>query len=185
MKALLVIDMQEDFITGSLAVPNALEVITPIVRRVAYEERYAVVVATRDWHPADHVSFAEEPTFVDGSWPAHCVQNTRGAEIDPTINALFDVLITKGFDRTREAYSAFDGEDEEGLSLDAVLRAFKIEEVDVVGLALDYCVRASALDAAKLGYRTSVWYPGTRPVHEGGGFATLYELVNDGVSILA
>ena len=108
---------------------------------------YDLVVATRDWHPADHASFA--PT---GPWPVHCVQGTPGAELNEGLDTnAIDLVIDKGQDRQTEGYSAF-----QGTELETILRDHGIDEVTVVGLATDYCVRNTALDALAHGFRVRI-----------------------------
>lgn len=148
-RALLVIDVQNDFASpdGALSVPGGEEVLERI-NALAASGDFDLVVATRDWHPPDHGSFAEH----GGIWPTHCVQGTWGAELHPALDASrFDRIVDKGLERDTDGYSAFDGTDLAGW-----LRDRDVEAVVVVGLATDYCVRASALEAIGLGLRTTV-----------------------------
>ena len=141
--ALLVVDMQNDFCPGgALGVAGA----RPLAPAIAEAARAAgTVVATRDWHPPDHCSFAVR----GGPWPAHCVAGTPGAELHPSVAGMrFDRVQDKGTDRDREAYSGFDGTD-----LADYLRGRGVERVLVTGVATDYCVRATALDADPGGLR--------------------------------
>jgi nicotinamidase/pyrazinamidase len=156
-RALLVVDVQNDFCEGgSLAVPGGAQVaaaITALLERAA-DDGYRVVAATRDHHvdPGDH--FAEQPDFVD-SWPAHCVAGTAGAQLHAALATdRLDAVFDKG--EHAAAYSGFEGVDAQGTSLASWLAAQGVDEVDVVGLATDHCVRATALDAARLGLRTRV-----------------------------
>src|SRR5262245_48368607 len=153
-KALLIIDFQNDFTSGgALEVPHGDEIAEP-VNRLA--ERFDHVFATRDWHPPDHASFETE----GGPWPVHCVQGTHGAELHPAMrdiekNAIVDV----GVERDDEGYSGF-----ENSILADLLRREGIDELAVVGLATDYCVRASAIDACREGFDTTVVTDAIRPV---------------------
>jgi nicotinamidase/pyrazinamidase len=152
MKALIVVDMQNDFITGSLAVKGAQEIVGPIQDRLREAgEAREVVAFTADAHPADHKSFAEQ----GGPWPAHCVQETRGFELQPGINAMAQLLgwpcFDKGRDAAREEYSGFDNPD-----LHRYLRSRHVTEIEVCGLARDFCVEATAEAARQLGYRVTV-----------------------------
>ena len=151
-KALLVVDVQNDFCPGgSLAVAGGDRVASDITRWLASgDERYELVVATMDWHPQpggaepfDH--FSPTPDYLR-TWPPHCVQGTAGANLHHDL-ALPEgaVLVRKG--QHGAAYSGFEGQDERQRPLVEVLRAKEIDDVDVVGLATDYCVRATALDA--------------------------------------
>lgn len=171
--ALLVIDVQNDFTPpqGALAVPGGDEVI-PRINELAASGGYDLVLATRDWHPPDHGSFREQ----GGSWPRHCVQGSEGAELDPELDLeLVDVVLDKGQDRDLEGYSAFErGE------LDELLREHDVEQVTVVGLATDVCVRATALDAAEAGYEVEVDPTATRGVDPADSKRALLEIQRAG-----
>jgi NAD+ synthetase len=144
--ALLVVDMQNDFLPGGALGVAGGDRLAPAIAAAAADA--GTVVATRDRHPADHCSFAER----GGAWPAHCVDGTPGAELHPSIAGMrFDRVVDKGTDRDREAYSGFDGTD-----LAEYLRGRGIERVVVAGVATDYCVRATALDAIAAGFQTTV-----------------------------
>jgi nicotinamidase/pyrazinamidase len=155
-RALIVVDVQNDFCEGgSLGVDGGADV----ARRIsAYIERhrhdYDVVVATRDRHVDPGAHFAESPDFVD-TWPAHCVAGTPGAEFHPGLDtSSVDAVFDKGAHAA--AYSGFEGADAGGTTLDAYLRARDVDAVDVVGIATDHCVRATAAAANVNGYRTRV-----------------------------
>lgn len=178
-RALLVVDVQQDFCPGgALGVAEGDEII-PRVNALARSGGFALVVATRDWHPADHGSFltADPP----GRWPVHCVQGTPGAELHPGIDReALDVVVDKGTARDTEGYSGFDG-----TTLAALLHARGIDAVTVVGLATDYCVRATALDAAAAGFAVTVDAAATRAVdaRPGDGDRALAELRAVGISV--
>ena len=148
--ALIVVDVQNDFCPGgALAVADA-DRIVPGINALA--ERFSVTVYTRDWHPADHCSFSDDPQFRDKSWPVHCVANTDGAQFHAQLAVPPDaVVIDKGTDASKEAYSGFDG-----TALAEMLRARGVSRVFVCGLATDYCVKATALDAVANGFETVV-----------------------------
>ncbi len=156
--ALIVVDVQNDFLPGgALPVAHGDEVV-PVINRLL--PLFPVRAFTRDWHPADHISFSREPKFTDQSWPAHCVQHTPGARFAP--NLLIDPLdriVNKGADPGQEAYSAFQGTD-----LSDWLRMRGIRRVFVVGLATDYCVKATALGALAAGFQTVLVTDAVRPV---------------------
>ena len=142
--ALLIVDVQQDFCPGgALAVPDG-DAVVPVLNRWidAAQAAGAAVFASRDWHPPDHMSFQDQ----GGPWPSHCVAETPGASFHPHL-ALPDsaTVVDKGTDAEHEAYSAFEGTD-----LAAQLRAAGVERLWVGGLALDYCVRASVLDARRI-----------------------------------
>ncbi|HEY8373309.1 MAG TPA: nicotinamidase [Pseudonocardiaceae bacterium] len=153
-RALIVVDVQNDFCEGgSLGVAGGAAVATAISRYLA-ESEYDHVVASRDYHiePGDH--FAEEPDFVD-SWPAHCVAGTPGASFHPELDvSRIDAVFSKGMHSA--AYSGFEGADAEGRTLAEWLRERGVTQVDVVGIATDHCVRATALDAVREGFETRV-----------------------------
>ena len=147
-EALVIVDFQNDFTPGgALAVPHGDE-IAERLNALAGSGDFDLVVATRDWHPPDHGSFADR----GGPWPEHCVAGTQGAELHDTLDrARVDVIVDKGQDPATEGYSGFDGTD-----LAALLRERGIDRVTVAGLATDYCVRATALDALSEGFAVTL-----------------------------
>ena len=160
-RALLIIDVQNDFTEGgALGVEGGdavAEGITAYLR--AHPDRYDVVIASRDWHDGDnhnggHFATDAEPDYVE-TWPVHCVSGTPGAEYDPGLDErLVDVHIRKG--QGRPAYSIFEGTAEDDAAFDRVLDRLGVTDVDLVGIATDYCVRASALDALHARHRVRV-----------------------------
>jgi nicotinamidase/pyrazinamidase len=146
--ALVIVDFQNDFTPGgALAVPQGDE-IAERLNALAASGDYDLVVATRDWHPPDHGSFTDR----GGIWPAHCVAGTPGAELHDALDtARVDVIVDKGRDPSTEGYSGFDGTD-----LATLLRDRGIDHVTVAGLATDYCVRATALDALREGFAVTL-----------------------------
>ncbi|MFJ3904124.1 isochorismatase family protein [Streptomyces sp. NPDC090025] len=160
-RALIVVDVQNDFCEGgSLAVAGGADVAAAVTELVgaAGGGAYQHVVATRDHHvdPGDH--FSEHPDYVT-SWPRHCVAGTEGVGFHPNFapavaSGAVDAVFDKG--AYEAAYSGFEGHDENGSTLADWLRARKVGEVDVVGIATDHCVRATALDAAREGFRVRV-----------------------------
>ena len=144
--ALVIVDFQNDFCPGgALAVEGGDEIAGPIN---ALAREFDTVVATRDWHPPDHSSFAAQ----GGPWPVHCVADSEGAQLHPGLDsALVDVIVDKGTDPATEGYSGFDGTD-----LATLLRDRGIDRITVAGLATDYCVRATALDALEAGFAVTV-----------------------------
>jgi nicotinamidase-related amidase len=147
-EALVIVDYQNDFNPGgALAVAGGDE-IAERINALAASDRFDLVLATRDWHPADHSSFAER----GGTWPVHCVAGTPGAQLHPALETGgIDVVLDKGTDRDTEGYSAFEGTD-----LAALLRERGVDHVTVVGLATDYCVKNTALDALREGFGVTV-----------------------------
>jgi len=176
MDALIAVDVQRDFCPGgALAVADGDQVVEPVNRLAA---ACGLVVATRDWHPADHLSFA----IHGGPWPVHCVQDTPGAELHPGVDRdRIDLVLDKGQTPELEGYSAF-----ERTELKRWLRERDVTTVHVAGLALDYCVRATALDAARAGFDVVVHRDATRAVevNPGDGQRTVDELRAAGVSVV-
>ncbi len=176
-RALLIIDFQNDFTPGgALAVPDG-DAIAPRVRELIESGDFDLVLATRDWHPPDHGSFQEQA----GPWPPHCVQGTTGAELHPSVpRDAVDVVVDKGYEPGLEGYSGF-----EETNLDAVLREREIDEVTVVGLATDYCVRHTASDALAEGFRVTIDREGIRgiDVEPGDSERALQELQAAGASV--
>jgi nicotinamidase/pyrazinamidase len=174
MEALIVVDVQNDFCPGgALAVRGGDEILAEVNRLAA---QAPVVIATRDWHPPDHRSFAEH----GGPWPVHCVRETPGAELHPGLLTTIDAIIDKGQTTEREGYSGF-----EDTALESLLRERGVKSVDIVGLALDYCVKATALDARKAGFDVVVHRDATRAVNvaPGDDERTVQELRAAGVTV--
>lgn len=175
-KVLIVVDVQNDFCPGgALAVPHGDEVVPVINRIVAAGFDYAIV--TQDWHPQGHCSFIEN----GGSWPKHCVQNTWGAGLhkDLKLPRLNCVFIEKGNNPAKEAYSGF-----EGTPLEKVLKCLNVDKVYVCGLATDYCVKATATDAQKLGFKTYVVLDACRGVNKENSDKAVEEMREAGVKII-
>lgn len=154
-RALLVVDVQNDFCEGgSLAVDGGLSVAARVKELLGTDHGYDLVVATRDHHVDPGSHFSEDPDYVD-SWPRHCVAGTEGAELAAPLAADdFDAVFDKG--EHAAAYSGFEGRDAGGTGLGDWLRGHGVDRVDVCGIATDYCVRATALDAARAGFEVRV-----------------------------
>jgi nicotinamidase/pyrazinamidase len=159
--ALVIVDLQRDFLPGGArGVPDGDAVIAPRGVAAAHAD---VIVASRDMHPEDHCSFTQQ----GGVWPVHCVAGSRGADLDATIAALpLARTVDKATTRERDAYSAFDGTD-----LAAWLRREQVTRLLVAGLATDYCVRATALDAIRAGFDVVVVRDACRGVNATAGDA--------------
>jgi nicotinamidase/pyrazinamidase len=179
--ALLLIDIQNDFCAGgALAVPQAEEIV-PVVNELIPWFRH--VLATQDWHPADHSSFRPQ----GGPWPVHCVQGTRGAELHPRLDVpRITGYFRKATTKDSDSYSGFAGVDANGRGLDEVLRSRRIRTLYVAGLATDYCVRATVLDALKLGYRVYAVVDAMRAVglNPGDGETVLNEMRQAGAKLV-
>lgn len=172
--ALIAVDVQGDFLPGgSLAVAGGDAVVAPLL---AAARRAGMVVATRDWHPPHHVSFAER----GGPWPVHCVAGTSGGALHPDVDRIADVVVSKGTNVDVDAYSGFDG-----TPLAELLRAAGVWRVLVGGLATDYCVRATALDALQQGFEVVVLRDAVRPVEAqpGDGERALSEVAAAGAQV--
>jgi nicotinamidase/pyrazinamidase len=155
-RALLVVDVQNDFCEGgSLAVEGGAAVAAAITDYVAAEHsRYDHIVGTRDWHVAPGGHFAAHPDYVD-SWPPHCVAGTSGADFHPALDTgRLEAVFSKGADAA--AYSGFEGATDDAVSLSAWLRGHDVDDITVVGIATDHCVRATALDGVQNGFDTHV-----------------------------
>jgi nicotinamidase/pyrazinamidase len=177
---LLLIDVQNDFIAGgALAVPGG-EGVVPILNRwvAEFEDAGFPVIYTRDWHPPDHCSFVEQ----GGPWPAHCVQETKGADFVADLDMRDDaVIVSKAMDPDREEYSDFaDG------TLAEILREIGVSRLFVGGLATDYCVRATVLDALAEGFAVSLIADGVRAidVEPGDGARALAQMEEAGARII-
>lgn len=160
-RGLIIVDFQNDFTTGgALAVPDA-DQIAPRVNELADSREFALIVATRDWHPPDHASFVAE----GGPWPPHCVAGSEGAELHPDLHReRVDAIVDAGRVRDAEGYSGF-----EDTALEQLLRDHDIDELVICGLATDYCVKHTTLDALKAGFRVHVDRPGIRAVEVNPG----------------
>lgn len=180
-KALVVVDVQNDFCEGgSLAVAGGAAVAAAISAHVAGSS-YDHVVATRDYHVDPGAHFSETPDFVD-SWPVHCVAGTAGASFHPELDVTaVEAVFSKG--AYAAAYSGFEGTSGGGERLADWLRARGVGEVDVVGIATDHCVRATALDAARAGFRTAVLLDLTAGVARATVDNALAELDQAGVAL--
>lgn len=197
-KALIMVDLQNDFCAGgSLAVPEG-EAVIPLAN--ALQDYFDLVVATQDWHPADHMSFASNhPEFRQGDaievngmtqvlWPAHCVQHSKGSEFHPELNVKkISQVFQKGVDNKIDSYSAFfDNAHLRATGLADYLRQEKVEEVYIMGLATDYCVKFSSLDAAHLGFNVYVIEDACRGVElfEGDVARSFEEMRAAGVKVI-
>ncbi len=197
MRALILVDLQNDFCPGgALAVPLGNEVI-PVANRVM--PHFSTVVVTQDWHPTGHKSFAvNNPGTKPGDvidvtgisqtmWPAHCVQETPGAEIHAGLDrAKLADLFKKGTDPDFDSYSGFFDTGKKATGLAEYLNERWIKQVYVMGLATDYCVKRTALDAKELGFDVYLISDGCRAVelHPGDGDAAIEEMRAAGVHIV-
>lgn len=194
---LIVIDVQNDFCPGgALAVPRGDEVIAPI-HRIA--PRFEHIILTQDWHPADHISFAsshpgkkpydsiELDYGAQTLWPPHCVQGSHGAEFHPALNLpQAELILRKGFRPQVDSYSAFfENDHETSTGLGDYLRDYGLKRVFLAGLAYDYCVGYSALDARRLGLPVFVLHDACRAIDLNGSVAAIEtEFAKTGVAVI-
>jgi nicotinamidase/pyrazinamidase len=179
MRALIIVDVQNDFLPGgTLAVPNGDQVI-PVINDLSRD--FDIVVTTQDWHPANHCSFAAshpgknigDRILIDGQeqilWPVHCVQNTYGAELAAGLYPKVitgGVHISKGTDERVDSYSGFfENQRKRATGLKELLRQHGADDLTIVGLATDYCVKATVLDARELGFNVTVHENACRAVN--------------------
>ena len=176
MNALIIVDVQNDFCPGGVLAVREGDQIVPVINRL--QPRFDLIVATQDWHPANHGSFAaNHPGRQPGEvielaglpqtlWPVHCVQGTRGAELHPGLDrSRISEIIRKGTEPTIDSYSGFfDNGRRAATGLEQFLRDRLVDKVYVCGLATDYCVKATALDALSLGFKTHVIEDASRGV---------------------
>lgn len=199
-KALIIVDVQNDFCQGgALAVPEANEII-PYINMLTSDNQYDEIIATQDWHPANHKSFASnngrkvgESIILNGipqfMWPDHCIQETFGADFNRELDlSRITKIIQKGKNAEIDNYSAFqDNNHFMKTGLADYLHSKDIQMVEVCGLALDYCVKYTCIDAAQEGFITALHYKGTKAVNVKPDSAknTIFDLVERSVSILS
>ncbi|TDK38844.1 bifunctional nicotinamidase/pyrazinamidase [Rhizobium deserti] len=201
MKALLLVDIQNGFCPGgNLAVPHGDEIV-PVANRLIEEGGYDVIVASQDWHPANHGSFASQhpgsKPFEMGElsgrpqvmWPDHCVQETADAEFHPDLNTdAIDYVQQKGENPAVDSYSAFRDNDQAALTgLAGYLTAQQVTELDICGLATDYCVKFSALDAVDMlpGIRVRLIKDASRGIDPEGVKQALAEMQAKGIDVVS
>jgi len=163
-KALLVVDVQNDFCPGgSLAVPEGDKIVPKLNKYInLFSKKKLPVFASRDWHPVRTKHFKD----FGGVWPVHCIQNSRGAQFHPKLKLPKEIIfLYKGMDPEKDAYSAFQAEDARGMKLSDLLRITGINELYIGGLATDYCVKSSALDALKHGFKVKLLMDAVRGVN--------------------
>lgn len=184
--ALFVIDVQNDFTEGGALGVDGGHAVAQRISEWLSGHPYDHVFASRDWHDGDNDNgghFSSTPDYVD-SWPSHCVSGTAGADYDPAFDATaVDVHVRKG--QGKPAYSIFDGLTDDDSSVSDKLRALGITDVDVVGIATDYCVRASALDAVAHGLKVRVLTDLVAGVAPASSAAALDEMAKAGVELVA
>ena len=184
-KALLIIDVQNDFCPGgTLGVPQAEKIIPAVNKYLKlFKKNKLPIFATRDWHPPKTRHFKD----FGGAWPAHCIQNTRGAAFHPRLKLPKEaVLLYKGMDPQEDSYSAFQAEDTSGMDFLSLLKRLKISELYVGGLATDYCVRSSVIDALKQKFKVRLLMDAVRGVDfkKGDSEKTVKEMITLGAKAI-
>ena len=196
MKVLVIIDVQNDFlINGSLEVPDGNDVIEPINEII---KNYALVVATKDWHPLDHVSFASnhqgkkigDVVKVNNLdqilWPVHCVQESKGSDFPTTLNIkAINKIIYKGTNSQIDSYSGFhDNGKIRSTGLSDYLKAKNVTSIDYVGLVTEYCVKFTVFDSIKEGFRSRVILKGIKGINLEESNKALKEMRSKGIDLL-
>ncbi|MBM3249643.1 MAG: bifunctional nicotinamidase/pyrazinamidase [Candidatus Omnitrophica bacterium] len=163
-KALLIVDLQNDFCPGgALGIPAGDRIIPPVNKYIRiFAKEKLPVIASRDWHPVRTVHFRD----FGGVWPVHCIQNSKGASFHPGLKLPKKgvIYVYKGMDPARDSYSVFQAEDDQGTDFAHILKRSGINELYIAGLATDYCVKFTARDALKAGYKVKVLMDAVRGV---------------------
>lgn len=198
MKALIIVDIQNDFLPGgALAVEKGDEII-PVVNRLQDSGYFDLIIATQDWHPEDHGSFASnhqdkkpfEKILLSGLeqtlWPDHCLQGTRGAEFSDLLDTKnIEVIFRKGMDKNIDSYSGFfDNGKLKDTGLAAYLKGKNVKEVFVVGLAGDFCVFYTSKDAIDAGFKTVLIEDATRSIDDISFKSAVKELKEKGAEVI-
>ena len=196
MKALVIIDVQNDFLlNGSLEVPSGNDVIKPINETI---KNYSLIVATKDWHPLDHVSFvSNHPGKKIGEvikvnnidqvlWPEHCVQESRGSDFPTTLNfKAINKIIYKGTNSQIDSYSGFhDNSKIRSTGLSDYLKAKNVTLIDYVGLVTEYCVKFTVFDSIEEGFKTRVILKGIKGINLAESNKALKEMKSKGIDLL-
>jgi len=179
MKTLIVVDAQKDFMPGgNLAVPNGDEIV-PYINNI--KKNYDLVIWTKDWHPQNHCSFLAQ----GGIWPEHCVQMSQNAALHGNLEVLGeDYVVTKGCNQKFDSYSAFFDDGGTDTGLESLLVSRGITEIDICGLALEYCVKFTVLDALKLGHKVNLLTSGCRGIDNNDVASALTEMKTKGANII-
>ena len=196
MKALVIIDVQNDFlISGSLEVPSGNDVIEPINEII---KNYALVIATKDWHPLDHVSFASNHqgknigdvvkvnNLEQMLWPEHCVQESRGSDFPTTLNfKAINKIIYKGTNSQIDSYSGFhDNGKIRSTGLSDYLKAKNVTSIDYVGLVTEYCVKFTVFDSIEEGFKSRVILNGIKGINLEESNKAIKEMKSKGIDLL-
>jgi len=196
---LIIIDLQNDFCPGGALAVNEGDKIVPVINNLL-TKKFKKIIATQDWHPKNHISFAvthknkkigdiiEKNGIVQYLWPEHCVAGSKGADFHPDlITSKIDLIIRKGTDENLDSYSAFlENDKKTKTGLDGYLKSLKIEKVFLCGLATDYCVFYSAIDSKNFGFETYVILDASRGVDlpKGNLEKSLNSMKQNGIKII-
>jgi nicotinamidase/pyrazinamidase len=198
MKALIIVDIQNDFLPGGALAVNRGDEIIPVVNKLQHSGYFDLIIATQDWHPKDHGSFASnhpgkkpfEKTNLSGLeqilWPDHCVQGTEGAEFSKLLDVKnIEAIFRKGMDKNIDSYSAFfDNAKLKETGLAGYLKGRNVDEVFIAGLAGDFCVFYSSMDAIESGFKVTVIEDATRSIDDKGFKRAFKELKEKGGKII-
>lgn len=198
MKALIIVDIQNDFLPGGALAVNKGDEIIPIVNRLQQLGYFDLIIATQDWHPKNHGSFASnhqnkkpfEKSTLSGLeqilWPDHCVQGTEGAEFSEQLDVKnIEAIFRKGMDKNIDSYSGFfDNGKLKDTGLAAYLKGRNVKEVFVVGLAGDYCVYYTSVDAVHSGFKTTLIEDATRSIDDTSFKSAVKELKEKGAEVI-
>ncbi len=182
--ALIIIDLQNDFLPGgTLAVPNGEKIIPVLNEYISlFKNRHLPIIATRDWHPSTTKHFKQ----YGGLWPPHCIQNTWGALFHPALRLPSDtIIISAGTSEDQEGYSGFEGVDHSGKPLIDVLKDMQIFQLWIGGLATDYCVKATVIHAVKFGFKVNLLTDAIMGIniHPSDSSKAIDEMVSLGVNL--
>jgi nicotinamidase/pyrazinamidase len=180
MKALIITDIQNDFLPGGALAVNRGDEVIPVINKLQQSDYFDLIIATQDWHPQNHGSFASnhlnkkpfEKILLDGLeqilWPDHCVQGTKGADFSNALDVQkIEAIFRKGMDKKIDSYSAFfDNAKRKDTGLAAYLKGRNVSEVFITGLAGDFCVNYTAIDSADCGFITTFIEDATRSIDE-------------------
>lgn len=198
MKALIIVDVQNDFLPGGALAVNRGDEIIPVVNKLQHSGYFDLIIATQDWHPKDHGSFASnhpgkkpfEKTNLSGLehilWPDHCVQGTEGAEFSKLLDVKnIEAIFRKGMDKNIDSYSAFfDNAKLKETGLAGYLKGRNVDEVFIAGLAGDFCVFYSSMDAIESGFKVTVIEDATRSIDDTNFKRAVKELKEKGGKVI-
>lgn len=196
MNALIIVDIQNDFLPGGALGVNEGDVVIPLINDL--QKKFELVVATQDWHPRDHKSFASthpgkkvfDEIMLDGLpqilWPDHCVQATPGAELSPLLNTRkIEAIFRKGMNKNIDSYSGFfDNGKKKATGMGGYLKGRGVSDIYITGLAGDFCVNFTALDGLQLGFGSTIITDATRAINAENFRKTMNEFTSIGGKVI-